>query len=722
MDSKDALPPFVSFSPSISMSISNGQGEEEGNLDVPCVMMGFMTGLDAAMHAEVRVVKVTDPPLFPVEWLVGNGTGSLVAMAGRKGVTVSLLPGPGVAASLNPSSSAASSSRQVQLVRSMRIGEASYGWSRVPGVTSVCEVEVRCVKWHPGSPNDAHLVILSSDNYIRFFSMRDPLVPVQAVLIGSASPASLYPYSFHASVQASFGEIPVALDFGPPLPQGGSRPDVVRWPAFILRGDGEVYFLVTSVVDDRVEKSQVEGPLRMHPQAEDNYGSEAVEILCLRTTPPLVVLALRNGTILHCVLLRHQRDQEDEEEGDEDGSQSSESLEERPPVGPGGARMSLYVYETLDLAYSLMRDNAPKDDGDEEKEGEKEKEMFLMGDPGCSYRYHVGHVGGVHSVIIPAVSEFLRFATTPAEGEEGKLVEAESVVEHLVCTRLKPGGDDLSRGSEVWGLGVLPPSSAPGPALVALLHSGEALVLPLRRVHLLPPRFPLLSSTSSDFSAASKSEPFDAYIGRILQKSETQPLLKIPKDSKVSPQDQLKLVQHVTKVLRREYIHKLLIAKEEIEKRVEILKSQKEHQLSELERLNQTRTRLEKQGEALGLRLQEASNKQELLYSRIEKLLEKVQGGLPPMLSEPEEAALEELNLTHDQAEQLEKLLLHLKSRLALTQPGKKKKIMSPRAKREDAISVRQMDSIHSTLHQESGEIGELIRQVNNLKNDLASA
>ena len=55
MDSKATLPPFVSFSSSISMSISNGQGEEERNLDVPCVIMGFMTGLDAAMHAVLCV-------------------------------------------------------------------------------------------------------------------------------------------------------------------------------------------------------------------------------------------------------------------------------------------------------------------------------------------------------------------------------------------------------------------------------------------------------------------------------------------------------------------------------------------------------------------------------------------------------------------------------------------------------------------------------------------
>ena len=56
----------------------------------------------------------------------------------------------------------------------------------------------------------------------------------------------------------------------------------------------------------------------MHPQKEDDYESEAVEIICLRTTPPFMILALGDGILSHCILMWHQREEQGEEDDDED--------------------------------------------------------------------------------------------------------------------------------------------------------------------------------------------------------------------------------------------------------------------------------------------------------------------------------------------------------------------------------------------------------------------
>ena len=41
----------------------------------------------------------------------------------------------------------------------------------------------------------------------------------------------------------------------------------------------------------------------MTPESEDNYGGNFCSILCLKTTPTIVLLATENGIIHHCIVL-----------------------------------------------------------------------------------------------------------------------------------------------------------------------------------------------------------------------------------------------------------------------------------------------------------------------------------------------------------------------------------------------------------------------------------
>lgn len=59
----------------------------------------------------------------------------------------------------------------------------------------------------------------------------------------------------------------------------------------------------------RPAKFPIQGPLLMYPPAEDNYGNDACAILCIQTTPSVVVIATCDGRLHHCVLFA--RDVED---------------------------------------------------------------------------------------------------------------------------------------------------------------------------------------------------------------------------------------------------------------------------------------------------------------------------------------------------------------------------------------------------------------------------
>ena len=50
-------------------------------------------------------------------------------------------------------------------------------------------------------------------------------------------------------------------------------------------------------------KLPVHGPLVMHPPADDNYGVDACAILCLTSTPAVLVVTTREGKLHHCMAL-----------------------------------------------------------------------------------------------------------------------------------------------------------------------------------------------------------------------------------------------------------------------------------------------------------------------------------------------------------------------------------------------------------------------------------
>lgn len=74
--------------------------------------------------------------------------------------------------------------------------------------------------------------------------------------------------------------------------------------------------MVAQVINNNVRissqnKPVVFGSLSMYPQAVDNYGVESCSIMCLQTTPPIVVIAECTGKIYHAILMNENLEEDE---------------------------------------------------------------------------------------------------------------------------------------------------------------------------------------------------------------------------------------------------------------------------------------------------------------------------------------------------------------------------------------------------------------------------
>lgn len=63
----------------------------------------------------------------------------------------------------------------------------------------------------------------------------------------------------------------------------------------------------------------VSGSLSMYPPADDNYGIDSCSIMCIQTTPPIVVIAMCTGKIYHAILLKEELNDDDDDRRVSDG-------------------------------------------------------------------------------------------------------------------------------------------------------------------------------------------------------------------------------------------------------------------------------------------------------------------------------------------------------------------------------------------------------------------
>lgn len=572
--------------------------------------------------------------------------------------------------------------------------------------TSSPSVNLRQAAWYPSETDEPHLVLLTSDNTIRFYSLKSPQTPARVLPVSqSEDDSSLNPPA--RSYAASLGEIAVAFDFGPisspPRQLGGRIKEQLVYPLYVLYENGETYLSYTSL-SNSVTLTKPAGPLPMYPAAEDNYGYDACAILCLPCVPSILVIATETGTLYHCVVL-------ESEEEDEAGA-VEKWIRGTEPVP------SLYVFECVELELTLK---VATGEDEEPQEFDFTCPIRLHRDPLCQQRYHCTHEAGVHSVGLIWVNKLQKFLQS---GEEDKdslqelAAEKRCIVEHILCTRPLL----TSQSAPVRGFLIVSDLSL-GAIMICITNTFECILLPLLS-SIRPPSPPLLCSHPGPGSGSSPlrglaEDSFEQHIRNILARSSTNPIvLKAgDKDSSPPPAECLQLLSRATQVFSEEYILKQDLAREEMQRRVKLLTGQKNKQLEEMALCKEERMTLREAAERLADKYEDAKYRQETIMNRVKRVLGSLQSRLP-ILSNSEKDMKKELQTISDQLKHLDNCIkqVNMKMDYQKTQVDKD----APAARTTVSLNAHQKKVVQDVLREQGQQIGDMMKQIKDIKNHFS--
>ncbi|XP_042821940.1 nuclear pore complex protein Nup88 isoform X4 [Panthera tigris] len=601
-----------------------------------------------------------NPPLFEIYQVLLSPTQQHVALIGMKGLTVLELP------------------KRWGKNSEFEGGKPTVNCSTTPVAerffTSSASLTLKHAAWYPSELLDPHVVLLTSDNVIRIYSLREPQTPVKVIVLSETEEESLILNKGRAYT-ASLGETAVAFDFGPlsavPKTMFGQKGkgDIVGYPLYILYENGETFLTYVSLVHSPGTVGKLLGPLPMHPAAEDNYGYDACAVLCLPCVPNILVIATESGMLYHCVVL----------EGEEEDEQTSEtSWDPRADLVP-----SLYVFECVELELALKLASGEDDPFD----SDFSCPIRLHRDPKCPSRYHCTHEAGVHSVGLTWIHKLHKFLGSDEEDKDSLqelAAEQKCFVEHILCTKPLPCRSTVHPVS---------------PPLLCTQEDKAAEESPLR----------ILAETP---------DSFEKHIRSILQRSVENPafLKSCDRDAAPPPGESLQLLSRATQVFREQYVLKQDLAKEEIQRRVRLLCDQKKKQLGDLSYCREERKSLREMAERLADKYEEAKEKQEDLTNRMQTVLHSFRAQLP-VLSDSERDMKKELQLIPEQLRHLGNAIKQVTMKKDYQQ-RKMEKVPSPQ-KPTIALSAHQRRCIQSVLREEGEHIREMVKQINDIRHHV---
>jgi len=350
--------------------------------------------------------------------------------------------------------------------------------------------------------------------------------------------------------------------------------------------------------------------------------------------------------------------------------------------------------------------------GDDSDDNENLSVLRLQKDPGSPYQYHCSHNAGVHSISLPWVKKLQGYCL---QDEQGNFDPDEpAIVHHMICTSPR-----ATRSlSPVLGVCVIN-SRILGSSMLCLTSDMECIVRPFS----LLCRAPSPTTTETDKETSYESAGFSpirhlnvglfkSQIEKILTRNTSTPLLRAGEESEIlSQEDCYQLLIQAQDILRKEYIQKQNKAREEIEKRISILKDQKEKQNEHSEKLHGITDELTEQVERLGEKLVETYERHEQLLQRLEGLFRYIHNGIP-VLSHAESKMRKEL-------EDIERSLTFHKESLQQIKAKNAYSRRSPRkstSEKSPVVNTSQQRNIRKALTEENEMITDLVNQVKELK------
>lgn len=243
-----------------------------------------------------QILIPSTPVDFNVTKLVASADGQYLALSGTRGVAVLEIPG-----------------------RYGQNGLYKEGKAKILCNTFILDehflctnssVNIQQVRWHPAAPNDGTLLVLFSNNSIRVYE-ESKLKHVWKI---GPTPCAAPPTNQSLPYLNSLGDTAVDFDIAPPrvldttgdnsgtfndtLPPPASRP--IEWPLIILWANGDIYVALLAL---DTEKPRLQGPLKMYPTRNDNYGLDSCSILAVQSNPMVIAVAQPNGKLYHMILV-----------------------------------------------------------------------------------------------------------------------------------------------------------------------------------------------------------------------------------------------------------------------------------------------------------------------------------------------------------------------------------------------------------------------------------
>lgn len=617
----------------------------------------------------------------------------------------------------------------------------------------LCTSHVTVVKadWHPDSPGDCHLVVLCSDNYIRVYDVSaDVQTPCHVVAVGPTSSAFLGSSVASLSFVGSMGDTAVAFDFGPAQAVGQCR------PIYLLRGNGDVLILQLDINSKRSSCHALSPPLAMLPSVEDNYGTDACDLLCVtgigqpapppsarHTYNPTVLIVATPHRIYHCVVMDEESDDNSVQLNGNGCRSETNSGDDNRLLTP--STVCLYIYECVELKMALLSPRPASTD--QSQPFDLIAPVRLHRDPASDYRYYCTHLYGAHCVSVPLIPALQRYCKLEDESDE-PLGEHPAQVAHLLCT--DPTGSQSSlpasandslistSASNSWrpvlGLCIVTPatvragvassqtplssmSQAP-PLLLLLLHDHSPVLLPCERRFLLEVES---CQTAADLPVASSEScaktSTESHVRRLLERSDCQPHLHSSSEPPLS--QQLQLLSSSSCLLRSEYIRRQRSAGDWLQTSCSGLQQLYNQQVEQMKLLEGGRKQLRERAESLAERYHELMEQQETFKKRIDTV-SCLANLSAPTLSDSERQLMENVSTINKTVSEV--LSPAVKQVLTKYNYQKDKITASNQAGRSSsALSSSQTRSVRQILAKEGDQIAELVKWVNAAKQVLGA-
>jgi len=358
----------------------------------------------------------------------------------------------------------------------------------------------------------------------------------------------------------------------------------------------------------------------------------------------------------------------------------------------GGSSTSLHMYERVELELGAVA-------------AAENSSVFRcpvrLDTDGRAGRYLATHRAGLHQVQLPmvAILREAEYSGTPPD-----LDNATSQVEHLICTRPSPSSDP----APVLGACVAYPPTT----VLCLLSSNKLTCIPVGPSAPSPP--PLIAKDAGTTLSEEKGSALDSQLLAILSRSSTQPLLKSSAETSLSPAETLELLTGATATLRREYVARMQVAREELFKRVTALVKKRENQEKKLDMLENDRAKVRDKAELLSERYEDVRDKGQELGARVEAVLTRLQAKIP-QLSDKELAMAREVTSLDRKVQALEGGINQLRDKEKYQRYQVE---VGGRASGRDVRDTR-LDNIKEVLQKDSASIADLVKTINDVKKEL---